>query len=131
MPPRALRARLRLPLRLRLRRSDRPSQRRISFVDISARDYAPAKHSGVSYEDAMGAPAARLPDGTVLRSAEVYGALYGAVGLGAVWQLTRLPGVRPVVDAVFRFWAEARLPLTGRGSLAQVLKAREAEGRLR
>ena len=111
--------------------SDRPSQRRISFVDISARDYAPAKHSGVSYADALGAPAARLPDGTVLRSAEVYGALYDAVGLSAVWQLTRLPGVRPVVDAVFRFWAAARLPLTGRGSLEQVLKAREAEGRLR
>ena len=75
----------------------------------------------------MGAPAARLPDGSLVRSAEVYGALYGAVGLGAVWQLTRLPGVRAAVDAVFRFWAQARLPLTGRGSLEQVLAAREAQ----
>ena len=98
-------------------------QRRISFVDISAREYAASEHGGVTYADAMGAPAARLPDGTLLRSAEVYGALYGAVGLSAVWGLTRLPGVR---SAVFDFWTAARLPLTGRGSLEQVLAARQA-----
>jgi hypothetical protein len=68
-------------------------------VDISARSYSPEAHGGVTYADAMGAPAAVLPDGTVVRSAEVYGALYGAVGLAAVWQLTRLPGVRAAVDA--------------------------------
>jgi hypothetical protein len=77
----------------------------------------------------MGAPAAHLPDGTVVRSAEVYASLYGAVGLSAVWKLTRLPGVRVIVDAVFNFWTNARLPLTGRGSLAQVLAKREAEDR--
>ena len=93
-------------------------------MDISARGYAPGAHGGLTYADAMGAPAAVLADGTVLRSAEVYGALYDAVGLGAVWQLTRLPGVRPAVDAVFGFWARARLPLTGRGSLEAVLAAR-------
>ena len=77
----------------------------------------------------MGAPAARLRNGTLLRSAEVYGALYGAVGLGAVWQATRLPGVRPAVDAVFDFWSAARLPLTGRGDFDQVLARREADKR--
>jgi hypothetical protein len=36
--------------------------------------------------------------------------------------------VRPAVDAVFAFWTAARLPLTGRGSLEQVLARRQAEG---
>jgi hypothetical protein len=93
-------------------------------VDISAARYAAREHGGVSYADAMGEPAARLRDGSVVRSAAVYGELYGAVGLSAVWQLTRLPGVRAVVDAVFDFWTAARLPLTGRGSLQAVLAAR-------
>jgi len=75
----------------------------------------------------MRAPAARLADGTIVRSAEVYGALYEAAGLGVVWQLTRLPGVRVVVDAVFDFWTRQRLPLTGRGSLEKVMRARQAE----
>jgi hypothetical protein len=105
-------------------------------VDISSRAYSPDAHGGVTYEDAMRAPAARLPAsgsgsgdgaGTTVRSAEVYGALYGAVGLSGVWQLTRLPGVRRVVDAVFDFWTAARLPLTGRGSLEAVLARRAAE----
>jgi hypothetical protein len=117
-----------LPLRCCARGAPRRCQRRISFVDISSRAYSPAAHGGVTYEDAMGAPAARLAGGGgTVRSAEVYGALYGAVGLGGVWQLTRLPGVRRAVDAVFDFWTAARLPLTGRGSLAEVLARRAAE----
>ena len=100
---------------------------RIEFVDINDRGYCPAEHGSVSYADAMETSVALLPDGRKVEGVEVYRELYKAVGLGAVWRLAELPGVRALVAAVFRFWAVNRLRLTGRPSLAELVALREAE----
>ena len=98
---------------------------RIEFVDIS--DPAFTEHGSVSYAEAMETSVALLPDGRKVEGVEVYRELYNAVGLGAVWRLAELPGVRALVAAVFRFWAQNRLRLTGRPSLAELVALREAE----
>jgi len=53
-----------------LRRLDN-GRGRIEFVDISTDLYDPRAFGDISYEDAMGPPAAILDDGTVVRNVEV------------------------------------------------------------
>ena len=48
-------------------------------------------------------------------------------GLGWVFELTNLPVVGKVADNLYDFWADNRLRLTGRGELADILKARAQE----
>eukprot|EP00798_Chlamydomonas_sp_ICE-L_P025647 gene25647-11309_t len=99
----------------------------IDFVDISKPDYNPEMNGGVTYEMAMGPPHALLSDGSIIKSVEVYRALYQAVGLGFVWQATKLPVVGPVVDGVFDLWSDNRLRLTGRPPLAGILAQQARE----
>ena len=56
----------------------------------------------------------RLPSGEMIEGVEVFRQLYGAVGLGPVVALTRLPGVSHALDASYRWFAKNRLRLTGR-----------------
>lgn len=97
---------------------------RIDFVDIAPLEYDPAQNEGITYEEAMGAPAAILPDGTVIRSVEVYRRLYEAVGLGFVWAAAELPVMGDLVTWVFDRTVEYRLPLTGRPPLSVLTAAR-------
>lgn len=97
---------------------------RIHFVDIADDYYNPSAYQDITYEDAMGPPAAILDDGTVVRNVEVYRKLYEAVGLGFVWSATKLPLVRPVVDWVFDLWAAQRLRLTNRPPLAALVESK-------
>lgn len=55
-----------------------------------------------------------------------------AIGLGWMFDLTSLPIIGNMADAIYDLWAENRLRLTGRGDLADILaeralKLREAE----
>lgn len=58
--------------------------------------------------------------------------LIRAIGLGWMFDLTSLPIIGNMADALYDLWAENRLRLTGRGDLADILaeraeKLREAE----
>eukprot|EP00873_Tetraselmis_striata_P016726 jgi/Tetstr1/436990/TSEL_025762.t1 len=97
---------------------------RIEFVDISPMDYDPSQNAGITYEEAMGKPAAILADGTVVRSLEVYRTLYEAVGLGFVWAAAELPLVGRAVEWVFDRTVEYRLLLTRRPPLEQLVAER-------
>jgi predicted DCC family thiol-disulfide oxidoreductase YuxK len=68
-----------------------------------------------------------LPDQTVVVGVEVFRRTYEAIGLGWVFQLTKLPIVGQIADSFYDLWAENRLKLTGRGDLADVLKERAAK----
>ncbi len=94
-----------------LRRWDR--FRRIQFTDIAASTFDPAP-LGVSHPQLMSEIHARLPDGQIISGVEVFRRLYAAVGFGWVVPLTRLPGVRQMLDAGYRLFARNRLRLTGR-----------------
>jgi predicted DCC family thiol-disulfide oxidoreductase YuxK len=94
-----------------LRKLDRRG--RIRFTDIAARGFEPEAY-GTTREALMAEIHGRLPDGTWIKGVEVFRQLYAAVGLGPAVAVTRLPGVRSVLDAGYRLFAKNRLKLTGR-----------------
>lgn len=94
-----------------LHRRDRRG--RIRFVDIAADDFDTAS-IGLSWDRLMDRIHARLPDGTLVEGVEVFRRLYAAVGFGPLVALTRLPGVRQLLDVAYAAFAKNRLRLTGR-----------------
>ncbi len=95
-----------------LRRMD-AGRGRLRITDITEPGFDPSAY-GTTYEDVMGTIHGRRPDGGVDRGVEVFRQSYRAVGWGWLLGWTRLALIRPVVDAVYRFFARHRLRLTGR-----------------
>ena len=94
-----------------LQRRDR--RQRIRFVDIAA-DGFDAASIGLPWETLMDRIHGRLPDGTLVEGVEVFRRLYAAVGFAPLVALTRLPGIRQLLDVAYRTFAKNRLRLTGR-----------------
>jgi len=94
------------------------------FVDIASEDYKPEDNEGIEWETAMSKIHAIMPDGTIVTGIETFRRLYEAVGLGWVYKVTSIPAVSRLADRVYDFWAEHRLPITGRPALAVVMEAR-------
>lgn len=97
---------------------------RIRFTDLSSPSYDPVEHGNVSFERGMRKIRAVLPDKTVVTGVEVFRRTYEAIGLGWMFEITKIPLVGTAADALYDLWAENRLRLTGRGDLANVLKDR-------
>ena len=97
----------------------------VAFVDIAAPDYDPAAHGGVDYATAMGRIHAVRADGTVVKNVEVFRQIYDVLGLGWIYAPTRWPILGPLVDWIYGVWAEWRLQLTGRPSLATLVAMRQ------
>jgi predicted DCC family thiol-disulfide oxidoreductase YuxK len=91
----------------------RDRRRRIRFVDIAAADFDAAS-VGLSWQTLMDRLHGRLPDGTLVEGVEVFRRLYAAIGFGPLVALTRLPGIRQLLDLAYRTFARHRLRLTGR-----------------
>ncbi len=106
-----------------LQRQDAGRQR-VVFVDIAADDYNPAENGGIDFETAMGRIHAIRADGSVICNVEVFRQVYDALGMGWVYAMTRWPGIRPLVEAVYGVWAEYRLRMTGRPPLKEIVAAR-------
>jgi predicted DCC family thiol-disulfide oxidoreductase YuxK len=116
-----------------LERRDRDhngGQPRLAFVDIDDPTYDPAAHAGISYAEAMGRIHALAADGTVLRDVAVFRRAYELIGLGWLYAPTRWPLLGPLANALYRFWASARLRLTGRPDLEQLCAEREGRCRI-
>lgn len=97
---------------------------RIKFTDLSSPSYEPLEHGNVQFADGMRKLRAVLPDGNVVIGVEVFRQTYEAIGLGWVFQITKLPIIGQIADIIYDIWAENRLRITGRGDLADLLKAR-------
>ena len=94
-----------------LRRLDRRD--RIRFTDIAAPDFD-ATSVGLDRATLMDKIHARLASGELITGVEVFRCLYEAVGFGPVVALSRLPGIRQLLDAAYGWFARNRLRLTGR-----------------
>jgi predicted DCC family thiol-disulfide oxidoreductase YuxK len=107
----------------------------VAFVNIAELDYSPAEHGDISYAAAMGRIHALLPDGTILQDVAVFRRIYGELGMGWVYALTRWRPLEQIANFIYGLWANARLPLTGRPDLATIIAQRqtqcEAQGRCR
>ena len=97
----------------------------VAFVDIADLAYRPEDHSNVEFAEAMGRIHAILPDGTVIRDVEVFRRVYEVLGMGWIYAATRWPVIQPVVDAIYKLWANWRLALTGRPNLSKVILERQ------
>jgi predicted DCC family thiol-disulfide oxidoreductase YuxK len=106
-----------------LRRRDR-GVGRLAFVDVNDPAYDPARHSGITYAEAMGRMHALRADGAVIRDVEVFRQAYALVNLGWLYAPTRWPLLRPLVDALYGLWARWRLAITGRPSLDRLCRDR-------
>jgi predicted DCC family thiol-disulfide oxidoreductase YuxK len=91
----------------------RDRRRRIRFVDIAAPGFDAAS-VGLTWETLMDRIHGRLPDSTLVEGVEVFRRLYAAVGFGPLVALTRLPGVKQLLDVAYHAFAKNRLRLTGR-----------------
>lgn len=91
----------------------RDRRRRIRLVDIAS-DGFDATSVGLTWKRLMDRIHGRLPDGTMIEGVEVFRRLYAAVGFGPLVALTRLPGVRQLLDVAYHGFAKHRLRLTGR-----------------
>jgi predicted DCC family thiol-disulfide oxidoreductase YuxK len=94
-----------------LKRLDRHS--RIRFTDIALPEFDPSS-VGLTMEELMATIRGRQADGQLVEGVEVFRQLYGAVGLGPLIPLTRLPGVTQLLDVAYRGFARNRLRFTGR-----------------
>ncbi|MBE9031086.1 DUF393 domain-containing protein [filamentous cyanobacterium LEGE 11480] len=97
----------------------------VAFVDVAADDYDPAKNGGVDFATAMGVIHAVRPDGSLVKNVAVFREVYEILGMGWIYAITKLPVIGPLADWVYGIWADWRLAVTGRGSLAEVVAARE------
>lgn len=94
-----------------LRRRDRNGK--IAFLDIAAPEFRAEEH-GFTYAALMERIYARLPDGSVITGVEVFRQLYARVGFGWLVPVTRIVGIRHLLDVFYEVWAKNRLRLTGR-----------------
>lgn len=96
-----------------LQRLDRDGH--ILFTDIAAPGFDPSG-TGRKWDELMARIHGRLPDGTLVEGVEVFRRLYAAVGFRRLVSLSRLPGVRHLLELGYRLFARYRLRLTGRCS---------------
>lgn len=97
----------------------------VEFVDIAAENYDPAEHGGVEFETAMGRIHAVLADGSVIKNVEVFRRVYDVLGMGWIYAITKVPVVGAIADWLYGIWAGWRLRLTGRPTLAELVRQRQ------
>jgi uncharacterized protein YbjT (DUF2867 family)/predicted DCC family thiol-disulfide oxidoreductase YuxK len=94
----------------RLRRWNR-GRDNLRFIDISAEGFDPVPY-GRSLEELMGRVHAIRPDGAILVGMEAIRAAYAEVGLGWVLAPTGWPGMRPLFDAAYLWFARNRYSIS-------------------
>ena len=84
------------------------------------------QNRGVDFETAMATIHGITPEGKVITGIEVFEQAYAAVGLGWMYSFAKVPMLLNVANKVYDFWAERRLQVAGRPSIAEVMEARRA-----
>ena len=102
---------------------------RLGRVDIAAPDFDASRY-GRSQEELMARIHGVTPDGSVVEGVEVFRRAYEAVGRGWLLSWTRLPLLRSLADAAYRWFARNRLRLTGRTADCSEDVCRPSPGRL-
>lgn len=88
-------------------------KKRVSWIDIAAKDFSPEAY-GLTMVTLMDRLHARLPDGSWITGADAFRRVYQTVGFGWLVAITRLPGIRWLVNKGYDVFAKNRLKWTGR-----------------
>ncbi len=94
-----------------LKRANRRGNLALEDIATSGFD---ASVYGLTQAQVMGHIHAVLPDGRVVTGMEAFRRSYQAVGLGFLLAPTGWPGVKPVADRAYAWFAKNRLRWTGR-----------------
>ncbi len=97
----------------------------VKLTDIADINYRPEENGGVDFETAMGRIHAVRADGSVVKNVAVFQEVYDALGIGWMYAPTKWPVIGPLVNKIYDLWADQRLAMTGRASLAKVIAQRE------
>ena len=101
---------------------------KLDLVDIASETYDPAANRGVDFETAM-STIHITNDGEVITGVEVFARAYKAVGLGGCTPSRRSRRWR-AASALYDFWAERRLAVTGRPTMTEVMRRGRAGPRM-
>lgn len=86
---------------------------RVEIVDITSPEFEPERYGRTL--DAFDARIHGLtPEGEIVEGMEVFRRVYRRLGLGWLWAPTGWPVLRPIFDALYRWFARNRHRLTGR-----------------
>ena len=99
---------------------------KLDLVDIASETYDPAANRGVDFETAMSTIHGITADGEVITGIPVFARAYEAVGLGWMYKFTEVPALARAAAALYDFWADKRLAVTGRPDMREVMRARAA-----
>ena len=97
----------------------------VKFTDIADVGYDPAKNGGVDFETAMGRIHAVRADGSLVKNVAVFREVYAALGIGWLYAPTQWPLISSIVNKLYDWWADKRLAMTGRASLAEIVAEKE------
>lgn len=99
----------------------RDASDRVEIVDISDPNYSPEENGGVTYAEAMRRIHAVDEDGEILSGVDALRRMYEEVGLGWVYAVAKWGPAKAVLEGAYEVWARFRLPMSGRGSLEEVI----------
>jgi len=92
---------------------NRDTANRIQFTNIAAESFDAAS-VGVDHPRLLAAIHGRLPDGSLVKGVEVFRNLYALTGFSFLVRVSRLPGIRHMLDVAYSLFAKYRLRITGR-----------------
>eukprot|EP00039_Didymoeca_costata_P005914 m.85834 g.85834 ORF g.85834 m.85834 type:complete len:188 (-) comp13026_c0_seq5:823-1386(-) len=108
-----------------LKKRDATSNR-FQFVDICDDSYNSQDHANISYEEAMKSMHIIQSDGTALKGAAAFEVIYKYSGgplFGTLSKLISMGG--NYAEAIYSFWADKRLAITGRPGLEELMQLRQ------
>jgi len=85
----------------------------VEIVDISDENFDPGVY-GTDYVTLMGRIHGVTPDGEMKTGMQVFRDVYASLGWGWLWAPTGWPVLRPIFDALYRWFARNRYRLTFR-----------------
>ncbi len=85
----------------------------IYFENIVAPTFSAAANAGISKSDAMATIHVIKRDGSILKGMDALATLYDVVGLGWVFQLTKLPVMGQAAEMIYKFISKNRMEIGG------------------
>jgi len=82
----------------------------LAFEDIAAPGFDPEVYQATR-EELMGVIHGVFPDGHLVKKVEVFREAYRAIGLGWLLAPTGWPGLRPLADLIYEWFARNRLSI--------------------
>ena len=103
---------------------------RVQFVDVAQPGSPPPETENdrhLSLSEVSGTIVGRLPDGQILKNPALFEYLKKILGVGFLYQATRLPMVGGLMQGWYQNWAKEKLPFTAQQSLPRPMDPEAAE----